>query len=798
MRKTKLRTASVVLSLALVSSALTGCTSFTGNDVSAYPTSPMLTTEDVKNYYAKALDYEQVVTRSTKVYETTYTLREVDEEKQKILKEKVASIEGLLNSNEYGTEEDLANKVEGMDSASEETKKLLAKDTFYYIKNTFDDKVLSNPTVKDIKQALGYYFVDVEYDITPMDYGNFNKMTTMVGIPGVFFERFDGTFEYKNDYVLLVALKLNNYYRDNNILCRATIGPDNELVLTEGLTPINFEKHREDNAEVATFNENDLHSDSNPEADEILNAPGDDTEDGEVSNVESTDDDVDTSANEAIGNDNTEEPNNADSVADELTNEAIDALRETPTVTTEDTEIKQNYTQLVPDSRKSIIDVHQVNSAVGISLKQKAQVPDLATIYEIPANKGVISGYGIYPAGLEGLTVFGFDRTKLAGKATLRYVFKDALDGTNEILGVNIYCINENITTGYNTSDTEVQLSDVMMTELEKMVERSDRCIVNNDIEGLMSGNVYEDIGVGILTGYKSKSTNTLKYMSTIKNVLARDVTNDSYLLDVETTVIDGSKSADAYGTYRDKYYMVVQQQGADFKIVDNLRMSRTVVKEPQITTDSVLDKRLIALSLSDKVDEDTQNSILELLTNLYEASSHRALGRSEDGKCYSYYDDDKELKLSMEECFDSDTKLLSSSQYNYLLSQLQSDLIDKGINVRGTMYGTVINWIGAYADQAEFVTDEMIVYEGQNEAKYFRVYYLVSNFNDKWVIDERRILDEEDISGSDIDAKLSAIKNGTGVQNTKKSDEQISDSNTEQTEGSDEQSEGSDEQTEE
>lgn len=791
MRKTKLRTASAVLSLALVSSALAGCTSFTGNDISAYPTSPMLTTEDVKNYYAKALDYEQVVTRSTKVYETTYTLREVDEEKQKILKEKVSSIEGLLNSNEYGTEEDLANKVEGMDSASEETKKLLAKDTFYYIKNTFDDKVLSNPTVKDIKQALGYYFVDVEYDITPMDYGKFNKMTTMVGIPGVFFERFDGTFEYKNDYVLLVALKLNNYYRDNNILCRATIGPDNELVLTEGLTPINFEKHREDNTEVATFNENELHSDSNPDADEILNAPGDATEDEEVSDIEpAADDDVDTSANEAIGNDSTDEPNNADSVADELTNEAIDALRETPTVTAEGTEIKQNYTQLVPDSRKSIIDVHQVNSAVGISLKQKAQVPDLDIIYEIPANKGAISGYGIYPAGLEGLTVFGFDRTKLAGKATLRYVFKDALDGTNEILGVNIYCINENITTGYNTSDTEVHLSDVMMSELEKMVERSDRCIVNNDIEGLMSGNVYEDIGVGILTGYKSKSTNTLKYMSTIKNVLARDVTNDSYLLDVETTVIDGSKSADAYGTYRDKYYMVVQQQGADFKIVDNLRMSRTVVKEPQITTDSVLAKRLIALSLSDKVDEDTQNSILELLTNLYEASSHRVMSETADGVYHSYYDKDKVVKTCIRECFDKDTKLLSSSQYNYLVSQLQSDLIDKGLNVRGTMYGTVINWIGAYADQAEFVADEMIVYEGQNEAKYFRVYYLVSNFNDKWVIDERRILDEEDISGSDIDAKLGAIKNGTGVQNTNKSDEQTSDTNTEQTEGSDEQAE--------
>ena len=58
---------------------------------------------------------------------------------------------------------------------------------------------------------------------------------------------------------------------------------------------------------------------------------------------------------------------------------------------------------------------------------------------------------------------------------------------------------------------------------------------------------------------------------------------------------------------------------------------------------------------------------------------------------------------------------------------------------------------MGGHENQVEFTTEEVVNYEGKNEATYMEVYYLVSRMNGEWVIDERTVLNEETINGSEI-----------------------------------------------
>jgi hypothetical protein len=111
-----------------------------------------------------------------------------------------------------------------------------------------------------------------------------------------------------------------------------------------------------------------------------------------------------------------------------------------------------------------------------------------------------------------------------------------------------------------------------------------------------------------------------------------------------------------------------------------------------------------------------------------------------------------------MYDCFDSDTTMLSSDEYEYMNSLLRNKLIKYGTSTPATMTGTVTSWIGGYDNQAEFMTEELITYSGTNTGYYAQVYYLVSKMNDVWVIDERTVIDDREVTGSDLDSIKSRL----------------------------------------
>ena len=565
----------------------------------------------------------------------------------------------------------------------------------------------------------------------------------------------------------VIVSRLNEYYYSNGINKCATYDANASTIkVLNDTAPIVSNTYAEVNPAGEYDDQSDITDgtdiiDESAESNEdttgdILNAPGDEEEqDTDISDIETTEtsEGTETSTdNNSEDIENTEETLTVTPVEEESIQNTASEIRESAT----------NYTIVTPDSRRLQLNTALINKIIGSSAGEAAMIPDLDLIYIKPGTEGTMSGLGIYPAGADGLKTFGFDRDELAGTITLRYVFKDDSEGSGDILGVNIYVIEEEITNGINMSSNNVLIPEFLQSEFEQMIERADRVMVNNDLAGMLSGNIFEDIGVGVLRGYRDKSTGIQKYMSTIRQIINRDTANNSYLLEVETTTIEGARDVDSYGTYKDISYVVIQQQGNKFVITDWCRVSRIMTNEPAIDPDSNVQKRLIALNLAGVISDDSKDDIKVLLGNLYTAGTNRLLRGPKD---IIVGGETKTLNKGMYDCFSSDASILSSDELEYENSTLRNVLIKHGTDIQAIYSGTVTEWIGGYEDQAEFTTEELVTYQGLNCGYYMQVYYLAHIENDEWVIAERTVLDEYEITDEE---KLASVQERVGQSSSK------------------------------
>lgn len=737
----------VIALLSVASLSLTGCNSFISEDVASYPLAATMTSAELVDYYAKAIQYDAVVSRNVDVHETRYEVKDIEGAKSEKLKDLASQCEAILGMNEY--------------TPTEESLKLVSSDTYNYIKGVIDNEVLSDGKIQNITGALGYYFVDVQYNISAKQPGSFKDAVNIIGLNGAFHKDYLGNYTVDEEYMTVIVNKLNEYYYSNGInKCATYDAGASTLKILNDTAPVVSSTYEEinpigdDNTDT-TDDTSDIVDDT---TDEVLNAPGTETEqDAETSDIETTDTEIVEETDSEISDTKTEDNENVDETEDSNVTNGEETTQTIQSFDTSLTESTDNYTITTPDSRRLQLNTALINKLVGSSATEAAMVPDLSLIYNVPGTEGTISGLGIYPAGDDGLKTFGFDRDKLAGTITLRYVFKDDSEGSGDILGVNIYAIDEEITNGINMSSNNVLIPEFLESEFEQLIERADRVMVNGDLAGLMSGNIFEDIGVGVLRGYREKSTGIQKQMSTIRQVVNRDTANNSYLLEVETTVIEGAKDVDSYGTYKDISYVVIQQQGNKFIITDWCRSSRTMKSEPAIDPDSNVQKRLIALNLAGSISDDAKDSIKTLLGNLYTAGTNRLLRGPKD---IVVNGETKTLNKGMYDCFSSDTTILSSDELEYENSTLRNVLIKHGTDIQAVYSGTVTEWIGGYEDQAEFTTEELVTYQGLNTGYYMQVYYLVSMENDEWVINERTVLDEYEVNDAE---QLASIQERVG-----------------------------------
>lgn len=729
-----------------ITTGLMGCSSIVHTDVTKYSLEPYLTTQEAVDYYTESLKYDSVISKNVEVHKTNYELKDIKGEKAERLKALTSKVEAILGQDKY--------------EVTEENLKLISPDNFNYIKGFLDNEVLTKGKVENIQGALGYYFVDVSYEVGPKKTGTFNDLTALVGLNGAFVKNYDDTYSLNDAYLQSVVKELNKYYFKNNIIKCAVLN-GTKLEVQEGVAPI------VDNITAATESDDSTLFNTGENLDGLqgvdANIGGESVDPsilnteqaGQTENAEQAGQEGDTTA--SIGNNKTVAKEETIISLDQVrmsnaNTEEVETIEKTEKKSKKETKVKKDneeqkiYGSVTPDNRKIKLDGNEINRIAGTSVRDIATMPDLETVYTLPPKEGDISGYGIYTAGGNGAKIFGFNRDELKGKLTLRFVFKDDSDGTGEILGTNVYCIEEEINTGINISDNSVLVPDFLYSELEQVIERVDRVQVNDDLAGILSGHLYEDLGVGILRGYKEDSTGITKNMSKIVQVIGRDTANNAYALDVETTVIEGAKDVDCYGTYKDKYLYIVQQQGTEFKVVDHVRLSRELAAEPPINPDSTTKKRLIALNLAGEIPEESKESIKGLMSTIYTGATNRIghgpLDVKVDGKTVT-------IEKGALDCFQKDTKILSTDNYEYITSKLVNIMNKFGSDKQIMYNGTVSEWIGGYENQAEFTTEELVTYEGTDKAYYMNVYYLVSCLNDEWVIDERTIMDEYEVDNA-------------------------------------------------
>jgi len=589
-----------------------GCAFKSSSPAKDLPLVEALSEKEVIDYYKEALKYESIVERNIQVHEVTYELKEMSNSVKPKVRELKNAIEKELYSHTY------------------KNSNMLSEQQYYYIKSIIDDKILNNGKIIKEAESLGYYFMDVEYDIAKNNTGKFLEKAQYLGIHGAFKKDVYGNVSFDERFIKVYDQKAA----------------------------------------------------------------------GAITIIDDAADNFQSDTIEYIDN---QEENSTEQVRADFNNTYI--------------------------GRKIQLDISTYNKLSGSSLNQTAFMPPLKMVYETNKESGVMSGFGIYPQGEFGLKTFEYNRNQLRGKLVLRFVFKQDILNKEKINFTGVYPVS--ISIDNKLEDAEQLVPDFVREEIEKIVERSDRAICNNDISALMSGNIYNDIGVAVLNGLYQNNTYLLRKISNVEKVIGRK--DNYYLVQVVSMIQEGPRGTNAYGTYKDTYQMVIEQQGLKFIINDYVLIKRELIKEPQFELDSSIIKRLAALGLRGTISEESKEAIKELLNGLYQAST------------------DRKLK-GMYDSFNDDTTLLSSSHKEYLNSQLRGWLVRYGVNVKSTYKGIVTEWIGGADNQVELITEEIIIYEWQDTAQYMQMYYLVSNLNNKWVIDEMKALEIRDISGEELE----------------------------------------------
>lgn len=689
MRASKKIIALIIAMQSIVS--LAGCG--TRVDPNKLPTTGFSQTKDIRDYYKNQMNYDNVITRTNDVNYNQYEKHQVSDEIAQKIKEAQKDVEQLLSSNVYNV------NLEGA--------KYMSESAWAYFKSDIEDKELFNPTIGEVTEADGFYFVDVEYEIKSTNaIGTFTNYTPLVGINGAFIRDSTKTDYVEPYYLASICTALNNYYTSIGDSTRLSYDGTTFTIATDGSSANVIDV-------PAEFYE------------EVLNGAEENT--GTVDDQsDETIEQVDSSAD---ADTNTNEPYVEEGWDGLITDESVQAMT----------------------GRENPIDIKVINSLIGASLRSRAYLPRIDLVYTA-AQSQTLSGWAIYPQGSHDLISYGYNRAGVNGTCKVRYVFKQDLDEPAKINGYNFYIVQETNNYGIENSGNTIFVADYVMNELQKVVERWDRVVINNDIPGMQNGELLTDMGMGIDYAYKYSNGNIARRVQTLRKVLGRNTKDNTFLLDVETYTEEGSKDSDITGTYISQYYVTVKQVGQNFYVTDWALQNRELQREPDINPDKSTQRRLVALNLSGDVAESTREEIRFFMADFYLASNRLA------GNDYEYTNNGTTVtKRGLYQLVENDATMLDADS--------RSDLLETIVNYMqknngATNYvGSITEWIGGTSTQVEIQTEELWVWGDAGTAEYQNVYYLLSHMEDQWVLDQRTVLSSQIIEKTGIESYLNRIQ---------------------------------------
>lgn len=747
-----------VSAMTLAVTCLTSCGNYGVQDLINANVTGFANDADVRDYYIEELLYDSIAERTAERKTIDYELQTLENpEKEAEVREAVNRIQELLSEDSYE-----------IDKKTNDAK-LISKSSFEYIKANIDGYALSNGSIQDIETALGYYFVDVEYDIKPQSTGTFLPCSDLLGLNGAWRHLSNTIYDLDTGFINIAITLMNKYYYLNEIDRLARWDKEDQSIKiynsenNEFKVEISIDNDDggEDvftmNPDMLAGNEGSQNASGNKKPNQSGNKNNTGSNNSSDEDNQGTDQATgDTPSTDDTNTGDTGTSNTPDDTGSGDTNKDSKPKKTSANKTSKEEVIGDEYIPDIPSNsvidadsdRRVRLDINLINEQVGSSTKEMAFLPDLDLVYDKPEKDGEICGYGIYPEGSNALRIFDYNRNEISGKLRIRFVFKDQIENAGvELVNKNMYVSSIEITNGFNAADNKTTVDKATSTYLTETIERMDRVEANGDIGAMMTNKLYEDKGYATLAAFKKNCSYQNKHVSSIRNILATNTANKAYLLEIETIIEDMANSNEAYGTFKERSYVVVQLMGTDWLVTDSVRVSRETMREPEIEPDSAATKRLLAMNLYGAVPEENKQPVQNLLLDVY--TSATALRRSPD--------EANGIK-GLDALINSDTSIISSTDKEYIINYLAGKLTAHGQG-KAVISGSVIDWMGGSATQVEFETEELISYAGVDEGYYMRVHYVVSKDgkDGNWVIDERTVAKND---GYTVDGEmLAAIK---------------------------------------
>ena len=386
--------------------------------------------------------------------------------------------------------------------------------------------------------------------------------------------------------------------------------------------------------------------------------------------------------------------------------------------------------------RKLIYNAEDLNDVVGISRDYFSIIPNPTALFKIK-DDGQYKGYHIYDWGST------IKETKTAKpKIKLMFIFQrnEYGDNFNFLTAFPMEYTTLNIS---QESSLKNYLNKFTEIEIEKTIEDFYRAYSNRDISRLTSGNLISPQDLGIYLLLLRDSLDISINDMWVEEILKRE--GSTYLLRMGQITCEIPKGIwGTPGKYYKKWLVRISVEEGSFKIIDMYPQELYCLRIPEINTIDGATEKILSIERQDMVEnisDTVKNDISSELNKLCKALNYKFLNddlndngtiKSKDGK--EHY--------GIKSRFSQDTTILSESDYNDAITLLSNQLIKYGPKINCVVYSSPVQFISGNTEQVELVSKLLFVFDGKY-ADQWNVYMVYDKFDNKWLIDEFKVIDE-------------------------------------------------------
>ena len=410
-------------------------------------------------------------------------------------------------------------------------------------------------------------------------------------------------------------------------------------------------------------------------------------------------------------------------------------------ITKEDEEEKQGR-----QIRRLVYNSQEFNDVM-ILAEAVPYIPETQVVFNVPEYE-TLSGYQIYKEGedIEGT------RGEI-GALELVFVYKHNLE-TNEYDYHTVYI--SQYETGIEKEEIATFVPEYIKKQVDILIERISRSWSNCDITGLTCGDLIypQDLGIKLLL--QRDATTLLNSDMYVKKYLERN--GNRYLVELEQMSTEMAKGTATTGcTYLRTYLAEIEIRNAKCVLMDMYLTKIKLLSMPEVNIDKGSMKKLFAtqMVMQDTLTDEVKEEVKAELRKLQIALTIRNMNDNvqEDGITINKGDNGIE-RYGINTRFNTDRTILGEKEFAEYIAELTSRVTRYGGDIPCRVSIRVREWISGNDEQVELLTDELYDYNKKSATKLNR-YMILSKFKNKWQIDEMKIVGENEVPASELEAVI-------------------------------------------